>query len=234
MKTYTSYGKIACFLITVVFCCISVPLSARKYHNPDLSFKNFVRNLADERVNIDIRKTPEDFKQVDKDRRGWLICNKWSWSRQNKEWIKDGDGIFTIMNHYPFQSDDRQCGLCYEISYGAGPYARSLPEWQSPRKYIRYLLTCILDGRSDFRFEDHVTVISNDEAKERFNADSVFILDVPMIDPLYGEEYEYCTYMFISKVNRRNVSVAWFFTEEGAKRKQYYIDKLDKRIWYKD
>ena len=236
MKAYTSYEKIACFLITVVFCCISMPLSARKYYEPNVSFKNLVRHLADERINIDIKKTPEGFKQVDKDSRTWLICNKWSWSRQNKEWIKDGDGIFTVMSYFPFQSDDKQCELCY----GTSAYAwipESSPQWKSPRGTIRYLLMCILDGKSDYRFEDYVTVISGEEARERFNADSIFIFDVPMVYPLQendGEEYKYCTYVFISKINRSAISAAWFFTEEGAKRKQYYIDKLDKRIWYKD
>jgi hypothetical protein len=95
---------------------------------------------------------------------------------------------------------------------------------------------------SKFNFNDFVTIISGKKAKEMFNADSIFIYDLPNADSVYffdeslekmrKEKYPYCTGMFLSKKGRATMEVKFFFTKNGVKKKNQYIEMLNKHIWY--
>ncbi len=103
-----------------------------------------------------------------------------------------------------------------------------------PRESLYSELLSITNGQP-FRFEDYVTVVSGKEVGRRFNADSLFLFDFPMAEPLEkdGEIYTHCTRMYLSREGRVVLRFAWFFTDEGVKNKESYIRRLDKHVWYK-
>jgi hypothetical protein len=96
---------------------------------------------------------------------------------------------------------------------------------------------------SPFDFNKHVTTVADKKARKMFNADSVYIYDIPGADSVYflnrplekmrEHKYPYCTGVFISKNDRAAMDVKLFFTEKGKKNKEKYINLLKKRIWYK-
>lgn len=95
---------------------------------------------------------------------------------------------------------------------------------------------------SKFDFNEYVTTVAVKKARKMFNADSVYIYDIPGADSVYflngplkkmrEHKYPYCTGVFISKNDRAAMDVKLFFTEKGKKNKEKYINQLRKRIWY--
>ncbi len=59
------------------------------------------------------------------------------------------------------------------------------------------------------------------EARNMFNADSVFFYDIPL-DKAYKEKYIHCKGMVISKGNRPAFLLKFFFTGRGKKRERVY------------
>lgn len=94
------------------------------------------------------------------------------------------------------------------------------------------------------RFNDYVTIIAGKKPYEMFNADSIFIYDLPNADSVYffdeslerirKEKYPYCTGMFITKNDRATMDIKLFFTKKGEKKKNQYVEMLYKSIWYND
>jgi hypothetical protein len=95
-----------------------------------------------------------------------------------------------------------------------------------------------------FDFNDYVTIIAGKKPREMFNADSIFIYDLPNADSVYffdeslermrKEKYPYCTGMFITKNDRATMDIKLFFTKKGEQKKNQYIEMLKKSIWYDD
>jgi hypothetical protein len=83
----------------------------------------------------------------------------------------------------------------------------------------------------NFNFNDRVTIIAGKKAKEMFNADSIFIYNLPLQKP-YNEKYTYCVGMALTKQDRDTLFFKWFFTPEGKKRQKKYLNKLRKHVWY--
>ena len=110
-----------------------------------------------------------------------------------------------------------------------------IPENLAARYACMAFIRGILNGNNDFHFDDFVTTVSGLKVKEWFNADSVYIMDFPM-EPIFqdGETYTHGTLMFISRNSGRVLMYGWLFTDEGAKRKLSYMEKLRKRAWFKD
>lgn len=111
-----------------------------------------------------------------------------------------------------------------------------------PRNTIKHQLRSVLghlDKHGDiirdsiFNVNDYVSVIAGKKVRKSFNADSVFIYDIPL-EKAYKEEYVYCTGMVVTKKNRPYMQFMWFFTEEGKKKKDRYIKILSKKVWYND
>ena len=80
-------------------------------------------------------------------------------------------------------------------------------------------------------FEKYVTIWV-DDARQYFNADTVFIAQLPIKNP-YKEMYNYCTSVYVYKKDRPVLLFKFFFTEEGKQHEQEYLNKLCKRIWYR-
>ena len=97
---------------------------------------------------------------------------------------------------------------------------------------------------AQFDFNDYVTIIAGKKPREMFNADSIFVYDLQNADSVYfldsslekmrKEKYPYCTGVFIHKNDRATMDIKFFFTEEGKKKKNEYIKRLSKHIWYDD
>ena len=89
---------------------------------------------------------------------------------------------------------------------------------------------------------DYVTIISGKKAHEMFNADTIYIYDIPSADSVYffdsslekirKRKYPYCTGVFISKDGRATMYFKFFFTERSKKKEEKYINMLDKQVWY--
>jgi len=90
--------------------------------------------------------------------------------------------------------------------------------------------------------EDYVTILAGDKPREMFNADSIFIYDIPSTDSVYfldsslekmrKRKYPYCTGVFISKDGRATMYFKFFFTERSKKKEEKYINMLSNQIWY--
>lgn len=102
-----------------------------------------------------------------------------------------------------------------------------------PRNTISFEIRAALEIDKDalFDFNDHVTVLAGKEARDMFNADSVFLYDIPMDKP-YKEKYTRCTGFIISKMNRPTLTLKWFFTDHGKKKETEYMARLNGTIWY--
>jgi hypothetical protein len=91
---------------------------------------------------------------------------------------------------------------------------------------------------------DYVTIIAGKMAREMFNADSIFIYDLPNADSVYffdeslenmrKEKYPYCSGMLIYKNNRPTMNIKFFFSEKGYIKRSQYFEMLSKHIWYVD
>jgi hypothetical protein len=85
-----------------------------------------------------------------------------------------------------------------------------------------------LDNRND-----HISILPVEKAKEWFNADSVFFINSTLApEKVYKGQYSHCTAMIVNKSNCPMMYFKWFFTEEGKKNEQKYIEKLSKNVWY--
>ena len=95
-----------------------------------------------------------------------------------------------------------------------------------------------------FDFSEYVTTVAGKKAREMFNADSIYIYDIPGADSVYffdqslekmrRKKYPNCTSVFISKNNRASMDFKFFFTKKGKGKEEKYIAMLSKQIWYED
>ncbi len=94
----------------------------------------------------------------------------------------------------------------------------------------------------EFNFDDYVTTVLGKKPHEMFNADSIFIYDLPHADSVYffdealekrrKKKYPYCTGMFICKDGRAIMEIKLFFSAKGKQKQDEYINMLSKKIWY--
>jgi hypothetical protein len=85
------------------------------------------------------------------------------------------------------------------------------------------------------KFDNCITQWPEQKCRDNFNADSVFVFEVPIPEnEPYEEKYTHCSVMFITKYDRPFFMLYWFFTDEGFRKKDEYIAALNKRIWYKE
>lgn len=109
-----------------------------------------------------------------------------------------------------------------------------------------------------FNFNDHVTIIAGKKPREMFNADTMYIYELPlqksyskkyiisgnlgnvaMTDSFHlglqktnRKKYIYRTGLVLAKENRASMFFMLFFTLKGKKNEWKYISMLGKDIWY--
>ena len=86
---------------------------------------------------------------------------------------------------------------------------------------------------SVFEFDEYVTLTSGKEIRENYNADSLYIYEIPLQKP-YKDNFIYCTGLLVKKRNRPAMVLKLFFTEKGKEKEKYYVELLNKTIWYED
>jgi hypothetical protein len=118
-----------------------------------------------------------------------------------------------------FESGDRQCKVLYNLfpTYpGCACYTH--------RDKMR------LEGISN----DCLRILPTEEAQTRFNADSIFLYDIPMATFENDEKFTHCTKMVITRQDRPELEFIWYFTDKGKKEEEKYMQEINKRIWYSD
>jgi len=90
--------------------------------------------------------------------------------------------------------------------------------------------------------KDYVTILAGEKPREMFNADTIYIYDIPSADSVYfldnslekmrKRKYPYCTGVFISKDGRATMYFKLFFTKRSRKKEANYINMLSNQIWY--
>lgn len=86
---------------------------------------------------------------------------------------------------------------------------------------------------TDFNFDKYVMVLHDEETKKVFNADTVYIAQIPLLSP-YRNKYLYCTGLYIVKTGRPSMILKCFFTEQGELKKEKFLRELCKRVKYKN
>lgn len=86
-----------------------------------------------------------------------------------------------------------------------------------------------LDSLID-EWEKYVVTLVGKEAP--FNADTVFIAQIPLEKP-YLNKYLYCTGIYVWKEGRVPMIFRCFFTEEGKEKEKTFLSKFYKMVRYK-
>ena len=167
-----------------------------------------------------VRRVPEKFHITRNKLYSWVYGYHWvrdTTKHQWKRWAKTGVAGLLL------QSDDRQCELLYSALLGG----------LNHRGWIQNDLLNISQGRDSIRFEDHVLAVGGRKVKRRFNADSIFVLELP-IEPMEQDSavYTHCLRMYLTK-GERLIEFVWFFTDQGYERRAEYLRALDGAVRYK-
>ena len=145
------------------------------------------------------------------------------------------------------QSNDKDCLFAYPaINMDYGPIGQISAEIESGLG-IYYSLSH-RNNADKYDFYAYATVIIGKKAREMFNADTLYIYDIPNTDSssfLFGadaqkmekirkESYPYCTGLVICKAGRVATAMKLFLTEKGKIKEDEYINMLSNQIWYTD
>lgn len=186
------------------------------------------------------RNVPQGFRLME-DNKALIFDTCWN-LRRDLGGIWKKSKVRTAVIGVLLQSDDKQCEVIYNDIIDLQFYRRPnvltyrgiyLEQKWGHRGAILAILMAQFN-RSDLDFDYYVTVTSGREARRRFNADSVFVFEVP-IEPQHwdGEVYTHCISMYLSRKNRAYLGFVWLFTDEGYKRRQQYMDALEGNVAYK-
>ena len=214
------------FLIIISIICLSIYGQGNRK-------KSFYKNYSDSIESVfKIRyQIPKGFDLVDT-----LI----TWSEEGVESI-GGFGYRPVM-----QSHDKKCLLSYGFSPLYFPTTEGL--FSDPngaffreanlahRNNFMLDMSYMLNTR-DFNPKDYLLVQPQKNAKQWFNADSIFVFDIlPLKQPivLNGTVYRRATKMFVSRRDRAYMQFVLFFNDETDSKKMKYFSKLKKNIWYHD
>ena len=93
-------------------------------------------------------------------------------------------------------------------------------------------------------FNTYVTIYSGKKVRRWFNADSIYMYTLPVVDVFYRgpgipiestlKRYVHCTGIVISKNGQAGLGLKLFFTNEGKRNEWKYLRKLRKKMWYRN
>jgi hypothetical protein len=121
-----------------------------------------------------------------------------------------------------FESGDGQCKVLYNL----------LPTYPGRARYTHRDII-----RFDYKSNYGLRILPTKEAQKWFNADSIFLYDIPSGIPTefeVDEKFTHCTKMVITKQYRPDLFFIWYFTDKGKKKEEKYVQKINKHIWYSD
>ncbi len=190
-------------------------------------------------VNHVVRNPPRKFHATD-DFFVWKMGH--SWQR-----VKPNEPRKIFGQHgtvgYPFRSDDRQCIVVYNVLFA---YPLTDAKGKSDdgfytdhnlrhRNAIQADLLALSQGKNSLRFENSVRVRSDRKIRRQYHADSLFLIDIRMPEPLIRDctVYTHCVQMYLSKKEHRHLCFSWFFTDEGYARRQKYMRAIEGKVYFK-
>lgn len=211
-----------------------------KYEENLSAYKSHLKNKLGIECTI-----PPKLKDLNKYRVGWKV---------RQDWAKHTGTLYGPI----FLSKDKECMIAFP---GQFPDFFSKEErerrGQSRINTARVQITAEIktalglyymigsplnNDTAEFDFNDYVTIITGKKPREMFNADEIFIYDLPKGDSVFffdeslekmrKEKYPYCTGVYINKNGTSTLDFKFFFTEKGLKKKKKYIAMLNKNIWY--
>lgn len=149
-----------------------------------------------------------------------------------REYWQPNNDKSSVMNYnYLFRSEKEDCIILYpEVDFLHSISQRAdLPG-------TKQLITGDLNLKgspeeTERKFRQQVTVLSGEDARQFFNADTVYICQPPLTTP-YKEKYTHCTAIYAHKQNRPPLYFKCLFTDEGAQDKDAYIRRLRKAVRY--
>ena len=131
-----------------------------------------------------------------------------------------------------FESEDKQCKVLYNV----------FPVYPVCSEFVsdEHRTHMYLDFRSmlktnDFVLGNYLRILPAKEAQKRFNADSIFLYNVPTaIFDKDNTKFTHCTKMIITRKGRPKLDLVWYFTDKGKKKEKKYMQTINKHIWYND
>ncbi|MDR0602738.1 MAG: hypothetical protein LBG80_00365 [Bacteroidales bacterium] len=178
-----------------------------------------------------ICKEPQNFSDLNKYNMGWAV-------RDNPD--KSCAFLFGPI----YKSNDGECLLAYPVkNLFSNLEIMIVNEIKSALGlYNRF---GHFNDTTRIEFYDYVSVVIGKKAREMFNADSIYLYDIPggdsvvflwneELETMRKEKYPYCTGLVICKEGKFGTPMKLFFSEKGKMREDEYIEVLSKKIWYDD
>jgi len=148
------------------------------------------------------------------------------------EIYKDDNDWKASYAYFPvIQSNDKECILLYNLLPSYGFWTRNLVIGEIAG--MLGLDSCVPSQCDSIHLENHVTITTGKNIHNAFNADSLITFEIPR-HKAYMDKYKYCISMMIVKKDRATMILKWFFTENGQKNKDKYINMLNNSIEYKN
>ena len=179
------------------------------------SFFTMYRFECSELFNIELRK-PKGFKVID----GLTPF------RVNE---KESVGMFYCMT---LQSKDKNCLVLF-------PYFLQEPMHPNASENMTFgelkagLNLNINDNTLELDTAKYIEKHVSGNVDNYFNADTVFICQIPLIEP-YRKVYNHCIAINIVKVKHPSAMMKVFFSEEGKRKEEEYMQAIFKSILYSD
>jgi hypothetical protein len=127
-------------------------------------------------------------------------------------------------------TDIARSTIIHEVKASLG-FPLELPDDPSKDTDTVKRIVPFLYDTTQIDFDKYVTVIAGEKAREMFNADSIFLYDLPL-QKSYEGKYPYCMGMALNKKDRATMMFKLFFTPEGKEIEDKYINMLSKKVWY--
>jgi hypothetical protein len=159
--------------------------------------------------------------------------------------IPDKAGVFLFGPI--LQSDDKECLFAYPCVnfYSGSPEDGQMFAEIKASIGLWYTYGHPLNNdTAKFDIYDYASAIVGKKTREMFNADTLYIYDIPHGDSVFfvdeemellrANNYPYCTGLVIYKEGGAATLMKLFLSEKGKSREDEYIKMLTKRIWYDD
>lgn len=207
--------------------CIGLIILPGKAQKTDYAFQLYATYVSEA---LDISwKRPRNFHVMQQGDKDW-------WTPADRKKIGDLGFIYEIM----LQSKDGNCVILYPrmelllISFNAKDSVFARRTLVAEMNVALKQKDIKTGGQHDIsNFNEYVIVFHDKEAKKRFNADTVYIANIPLQTPFHGN-YTYCTGIYVVKKGRPCILLKCFFTEEGKRKENKYLQKLFRSIKYKN
>ena len=188
---------------------------------------------------------PEQFSNLNKYNVMWKVrknMDKHTGSMYGSTFISRNKECVVMYSAFPTYVSKDEIEMREKMALPNYPRTQIEAEIKTALGLFYYYHHPLNNDSTRFDFNDYVTIVSGKKAREMFNADSIYMYDIPGADSVYffdeslekirKKKYPYCTSIFVSKDDRASMYIKLFFTRKGKKKEDHYINLLSKSIWY--